>query len=206
MLLLLNTWLAVSLSQTPTSTLEQQLEALSAMEQRLEALEVQEQQAKEQAEARAQVLEQRTGEMESQLELLSQSEQATQEARARTEERAEALEAARQDRLAALELAMNSLVEVDRLLEVGDRGIATPFNAADQALARVEASAEQDGQGRSAILVEQARGLIAVALDASERRDFYQARFALQSAGSNIEAAHLQTVNQSASTLVLRNR
>ncbi|WP_224369903.1 hypothetical protein [Hyalangium versicolor] len=118
------------------------------------------------------------------------------------QERAQELERMRQERLSELERSRSWLVAADQALAVGEMAIDDALGEADSALATVLDSATSAGVGQTVVLVEDARSFIAQALEATERRDTYQARGYLIEADWRLREARRQNLDTPGATVV----
>lgn len=98
--------------------------------------------------------------------------------------------------------AYRYLAQADLALESGDLDVGELLGFADALLAGAGASAEQMGQGRSALHTEQARGFVARAFEATTRRDVAAARRAIQAGAAEVNEARAQNLDRGDASLV----
>lgn len=118
------------------------------------------------------------------------------------QERAAELERLRQQRVAELDRARTWMVTADQALEVGDMAVDDALGEADSALAQVVQSAAASGTGQTEALIQDARGLIAQALESTGHRDTLQARQYLLAADWRVREARRQNLDAPSATLV----
>ena len=118
------------------------------------------------------------------------------------QERAAELEQLRRQRLAGLERARDWMVAADQALEVGDLAVGDALNEADSALEQVVQSASASGSGQTMSLIQDARGLIAQALESTGHRDTLQARQYLIAADWRVREARRQNLDAPSATVV----
>jgi hypothetical protein len=93
------------------------------------------------------------------------------------------------ERLGALEEVSGLLVDVDTALAVGDSDVEAQMARVMDALGEVAASADESGQGEAVLSADRARESLAYVADAVARRDYYEARLALQAAAEVVRGA-----------------
>ncbi len=114
------------------------------------------------------------------------------------------LERMRQQRLAEIERAGEWLIAADQALAVGELAVGNALREADEALALVVQSATEAGSGRTVLLVEDARGAIVRAFEATGRRDTSQARWDLFYAAEHLREARRHNLDEANATTVTR--
>jgi len=137
-----------------------------------------------------------------QQEQSSTNEQALQQRLTGIQERSAELERSRQQRLAELDRARTWMVAADQALEVGELAIGNALGEADTALAQVLDSANRSGNGQTVVLIEDARSLIAQALESTGHRDTLQARQFLFGADWRVREARRQNLDAPSATVV----
>jgi hypothetical protein len=111
-------------------------------------------------------------------------------------ERAQELERLRTQNLTLLEDAGVWVLAADQALAVGELDVGDALAAADLALGDVLENATEAGRGQTAVLVESARARIALAIEATGRRDVFQARQALYDASFELRAARRHALDR----------
>jgi non-ribosomal peptide synthetase component F len=127
---------------------------------------------------------------------------ALEQQQALQQQRAQELEQLRQQRLAQLDSAEQWLIAADQALTVGELGVDTALQRADEALGDALGNAADTGQGTTVLLLESARNRMGLALEAVNQRNTYIARFQMQSAGEEIRQARLRALAQPDTTYV----
>ncbi|WP_224247740.1 hypothetical protein [Hyalangium gracile] len=140
--------------------------------------------------------------LQAQLEASTANTGLVQEQLTGIQDRAGEMERLRQERLSELERARTWLVAADQALAVGELAIGDALTEADTALAQVLDSATATGSGQTVILIEDARGFIAQALEATGRRDTYQARGHLLAADWQLRQARRENLDTPGATVV----
>jgi chromosome segregation ATPase len=118
------------------------------------------------------------------------------------QDRAAELERMRQQRLSELDRARTWMVTADQALEVGELAVGDALGEADSALAQVLDSASNSGSGQTVTLIEDARSLIAQALESTGHRDTLQARQFLFGADWRVREARRQNLDAPSAAVV----
>jgi hypothetical protein len=141
--------------------------------------------------------------LQAQQEASAARTQALQESLTGMQERAQELERLRAERLELLERAGLWLLAADQALAVGELDVGDALNEADSALADVLQNASEAGSGQAVLLVESARSRIAYALEATGRRDTYDARWSLYFASLELRQARQRALDRPDTSVVI---